>query len=69
MKSLENRVQVKQGKFYHDQQLYNKWFAGFFPYQNPKYALVVVNLDVTENEGAISPIYADLVQSIYEYDQ
>ena len=57
------------GKFYHDQQLYNKWFAGFFPYQNPKYALVVVNLDVTENEGAISPIYADLVQSIYEYDQ
>ena len=41
----------------------------FFPLHNPKYALVVVNLDVTENEGAISPIYTDLVQSIYEYDQ
>lgn len=57
------------GKFHEDQQLYNKWFAGYFPYKNPKYALVVVNLDVKDNEGAISPIYSELVQSIYKFDQ
>lgn len=57
------------GKFQNDQQLYNKWFAGYFPYKNPKYALVVVNLDVKENEGSISPIYRELVQLIYEHDQ
>lgn len=56
------------GKFINDQQLYNKWFAGYFPYQNPKYALVVVSLDVKGNEGAISPVYKDLVQSIYDYE-
>ncbi len=57
------------GKFQNNQQLYNKWFAGYFPYENPKYALVVVNLDVKENEGAISPIYAELVKFIYDYNQ
>jgi penicillin-binding protein 4B len=57
------------GKFIGNKQLYNKWFAGYFPYHNPKYALVVVNLDVQENEGGVSPIFADYVQSIYEYDR
>ncbi|RLQ98133.1 peptidoglycan D,D-transpeptidase FtsI family protein [Falsibacillus albus] len=45
---------------------YNKWFAGYFPYDKPKYSLVVVNLGVKENEGGINPIFSDLVQMIYD---
>lgn len=33
------------------EQLHHKWFAGYFPFNNPKYALVVVNLDVPSDEG------------------
>lgn len=57
------------GKYRGDQQLHNKWFAGYLPYQNPKYALVVVNLDVLANEGGVNPLFADMVKMIYKFDQ
>ena len=46
-------------------QLHNKWFAGYFPYKNPKYALVAVNLEVTEDTGGVNPLFADIVKEIY----
>ncbi|MBY0123880.1 penicillin-binding protein 2 [Bacillus sp. S/N-304-OC-R1] len=48
--------------------LYNKWFAGYFPYANPKYALVTVNLGVTSDSGGVNGLFADLVKGIYDYD-
>jgi cell division protein FtsI/penicillin-binding protein 2 len=56
---------IYQGKA----QLHNKWFAGYFPYENPKYALVAVNLGVLEDEGGVNSLFADLVKEIYEFDQ
>ena len=47
----------------------NRWFVGYFPFQQPKYALAVVNLDVIDGEGAVTPLFKDLVQFLYEYDQ
>ncbi|MCJ8006914.1 peptidoglycan D,D-transpeptidase FtsI family protein [Lederbergia wuyishanensis] len=49
-----------------DIQLHNKWFAGYFPFQNPKYALVVVNLGVPGDQGGINPLFADIVNMIYD---
>ncbi|MFB6469365.1 peptidoglycan D,D-transpeptidase FtsI family protein [Cytobacillus sp. Hz8] len=49
-------------------QLHNKWFAGYFPYKNPKYALVTVNLGVYEDEGAVNPLFASAVKEIYDED-
>ncbi|WP_433743321.1 peptidoglycan D,D-transpeptidase FtsI family protein [Falsibacillus pallidus] len=49
--------------------LYNKWFAGYFPFEKPRYALAVVNLDVPDAEGAVNPMFADIVQFLYEKDQ
>jgi penicillin-binding protein 4B len=57
---------AETGKYKDGKKLYNKWFAGYFPYQNPKYALVAVNLDVTENEGGVPPLFADMVKILYE---
>lgn len=55
---------VKDGK-----QAHNKWFAGYFPYENPKYALVTVNLGVSSDEGGINPLFADMVEAVYKFDQ
>lgn len=57
---------AETGRYVDGKQLHNKWFAGYFPYQNPRYALVVVNLDVYENEGGINPLFADMVKWLYE---
>lgn len=53
------------GKYIGAQQLHNKWFAGYFPYERPKYALVVVNLDVPSDEGGVNLLFADMVRAIY----
>lgn len=61
---------AETGKFTEKgQQLHNKWFAGYFPYENPKYALVTVNLNVTDSEGGVNMLFADMVQGIFEIDQ
>lgn len=60
---------AETGKFDNSKQLHNKWFAGYFPYQNPKYALVAVNLDVTEDEGGVNPLFADMVKMLHELNK
>jgi penicillin-binding protein 4B len=60
---------AETGKYENDKQLHNKWFAGYFPYQNPKYALVAVNLDVQDTEGGVNLLFADMVKMLYEYDK
>lgn len=40
----------------------NKWFAGYFPYKAPKYALVTVNLDTTEQSSSMSALFAEVVK-------
>lgn len=51
------------------QELHNKWFAGYFPYKNPRYALVTVNLGVPEDKGGVNPLFADMVKAIYDIEQ
>jgi penicillin-binding protein 4B len=57
---------AETGKLRDGNKLYNKWFAGYFPYHNPKYALVAVNLDVTDQEGGVNLLFSDMVKQLYE---
>ncbi|BCB04920.1 peptidoglycan D,D-transpeptidase FtsI family protein [Bacillus sp. KH172YL63] len=59
---------AQTGSFRGKKELYNKWFAGYFPFDNPKYALVAVNMDVTIDEGGIYPIYKDSVDAVYRFE-
>lgn len=60
---------AETGKYENGKQLHNKWFAGYFPFDHPKYALVAVNLDVFENEGGVNLLFADMVKMLYEKDR
>lgn len=60
---------AETGIFAEKKQLHNKWFAGYFPYENPKYALVAVNLGVPEEEGGVNLLFADIVKAVYNYNQ
>ena len=50
-------------------ELVNKWFAGYFPADRPKYALVVVQLETTSSASATNAIFADIVRATYELEQ
>ncbi|MBA2869794.1 cell division protein FtsI/penicillin-binding protein 2 [Anoxybacillus calidus] len=53
----------------HDEELINKWFAGFFPADSPKYALVVVELEQTSNKAVTNDVFYDVVKRIYEFNE
>ena len=59
---------AQTGSFRGEKELYNKWFAGYFPFENPKYALVAVNMDVAIDEGGIYPIFKDSVDAVYRFE-
>ena len=46
------------------QDLYNKWFAGYFPSSQPKYALVVVEMDTTSGEAGTNAAFYDIVNEM-----
>lgn len=56
------------GRLFNGAQIYNKWFAGYFPFDKPKYALVIVNLDIAGDTGGVNTLYADMVKEIYNYE-
>ena len=44
----------------------NKWFAGYFPYKEPRYALVTVSLDTTEKSSSMNALFADIVRTVHQ---
>ncbi len=57
-KSGTAQTNIAEGKL-------NKWFAGYFPYKEPKYALVTVSLDTTENSSSMNALFSDIVEMLY----
>jgi penicillin-binding protein 4B len=47
----------------------NKWFAGYFPYEKPRYAFVVVSLNVKDEITSTADTVTNLVKSIYDFDK
>ncbi|MBD8069243.1 peptidoglycan D,D-transpeptidase FtsI family protein [Bacillus sp. PS06] len=46
--------------------LVNKWFAGYFPAEEPRYALVVVDLEQIGSKSPTNDVYFDMVNGIYQ---
>ncbi|MGU3370844.1 peptidoglycan D,D-transpeptidase FtsI family protein [Bacillus mycoides] len=46
----------------------NRWFAGYFPYENPRYALVVVDIETDSNENVVTPVFAEMVEEIHQLE-
>lgn len=67
LKNLQYEVAGKSGTAqtyrYNEngQEYVNKWFVGYFPFDQPKYALAVVYLDALSTDGSVTPIFQDMV--------
>lgn len=59
---------AQTGKQKNNLSLENRWFAGYFPFDKPKYALVTVKLDALENEVSVNPLFAEMVKEVYKID-
>ena len=55
---------AQTGRYVGDKEICNTWFAGFYPYNNPKYAIVVMNENGTSGAGDCCPIFRTIVENI-----
>ncbi|OJE38083.1 penicillin-binding protein [Bacillus proteolyticus] len=46
----------------------NRWFAGYFPYENPRYALVVVDIETDSNKNVVTPVFTEMVEVIHRLE-
>jgi len=46
----------------------HRWFAGYFPYETPRYAMVVVNLNAPSSQPTFE-VYKHMVNEIYDYEE
>ncbi|MCF6138036.1 penicillin-binding transpeptidase domain-containing protein [Pseudalkalibacillus berkeleyi] len=51
-----------------DKSVYNKWFTGYFPANNPKYALVVVDLEADSSSTSTNKVFAQIVEQLYSLE-
>ncbi|MFT4412730.1 peptidoglycan D,D-transpeptidase FtsI family protein [Fredinandcohnia humi] len=60
---------AETGKKRDGKSLVNKWFAGYFPFTNPRYALVVVDLEQPGTTSITNDVFYDIVEGIYKLEQ
>ena len=60
---------AQTGKSENSEEIYNAWFAGYFPADNPKYAVAI--LKENGGEGAIScaPVFKEIAERVTEKAQ
>ena len=44
------------------------WFAGFFPYDEPKYAAVIVAEDGISGNLTCAPVFKEIAENVTEHD-
>ncbi|MFS0861658.1 peptidoglycan D,D-transpeptidase FtsI family protein [Fredinandcohnia sp. 179-A 10B2 NHS] len=60
---------AETGKKQGNTSLVNKWFAGYFPFSNPRYALVVVELEQPGATSVTNQVFYDYVDGIHKLEQ
>lgn len=55
---------AQTGKIENGEEIYNAWFAGYFPAENPKYAVVVLKEDGGEGAISCAPVFKEMAENI-----
>lgn len=56
---------AQSGRYQDGREILNTWFAGFYPYDDPKYAIVVMTEDGESGSGDCCPIFRTIVENLY----
>lgn len=55
---------AQSGKYVNDKEILNTWFAGFYPYNDPKYAIVVMCENGTSGSEDCGPVFRTIVENL-----
>lgn len=60
---------AQSGWYEQGREILHTWFAGYFPADTPKYAVVIMNEDGTSGAVDCAPVFKEIADSILEYDK
>ena len=63
-KSAGKTATAQTGQFIDGRELYNTWFAGVYPYDNPEYCIVVMCQDGTSGAADCCPVFRTVVEKL-----
>lgn len=63
-KSAGKTATAQSGIYKNGIEVLNTWFAGFYPYKNPKYTIVVMREDGVSGAGDCCPIFYSIVEKL-----
>ncbi len=55
---------AQSGIYENEREILNTWFTGFYPYKNPKYAIVIMREDGQSGAGDCCPVFRSIVEKI-----
>lgn len=63
-KSAGKTSTAQSGQYDGEREILNTWFAGVYPYDNPKYAIVIMTEDGKSGSADCCPIFRTIVENI-----
>lgn len=60
---------AQTGRSGEDGEIYNAWFAGWFPAEEPKYAVVILKEDGGEGAVSCAPVFKEISEKITEKEK
>ncbi|MBQ7203571.1 MAG: hypothetical protein IJS03_06110 [Eubacterium sp.] len=63
-KSAGKTATAQTGQYFFGNELYNTWFAGVYPFDNPKYAIVIMCENGTSGASDCCPIFSTIVEML-----
>lgn len=55
---------AQTGKIENGEEIYNAWFAGYFPSEEPKYAVAILKEDGGEGAISCAPVFKEIAESV-----
>ncbi len=59
---------AQTGKSQHGEEIYNAWFAGYFPVDNPKYAVAILKENGGEGAVSCAPVFKMIAEKITAHE-
>lgn len=58
---------AQTGKSKNGEEIYNAWFAGYFPADNPKYAVAILKEDGGEGALSCAPVFKEIAEKLSDF--
>ena len=55
---------AQTGRSKNGEEIYNAWFAGYFPADNPKYAVAILKENGGEGAVSCAPVFKEIAEKI-----